>query len=59
MHDIAMLPRGNFRSRVIEEAFLQHEMLYYIENGLNFYKWHEVKVLLDYLRFINDGLFIL
>jgi len=32
-------------------------MLYYIDNGLNFYKRHEVNLFLDYLRFINDGLF--
>jgi DNA helicase-2/ATP-dependent DNA helicase PcrA len=54
LHDIAILCRSNFQSRVIEEAFLQHKIPYYIENGLNFYKRHEVRVLLDYLRFIND-----
>jgi DNA helicase-2/ATP-dependent DNA helicase PcrA len=56
LHDIAVLLRSNFQSRVMEEAFLQHEIPYYIENGLNFYKRFEVKVLLGYLRFINNPL---
>jgi DNA helicase-2/ATP-dependent DNA helicase PcrA len=56
LHDIAILCRSNFQSRVIEEAFLEHKIEYFIENGLNFYKRPEVKVLLDYLRFISDPL---
>jgi len=51
--DIAVLYRANFQSRVIEEVFSQHKIPYHIENGLNFYNRHEVKVLLDYLRVIS------
>lgn len=54
LHDISILCRSNFQSRMIEDAFLQHRIPYYIENGLSFYKRHEVRVLLDYLRFINE-----
>jgi DNA helicase-2/ATP-dependent DNA helicase PcrA len=50
--DIAVLYRANFQSRVIEEVFSQHKIPYHIENGLNFYNRHEIKVLLDYLRLI-------
>jgi len=52
--DIAVLYRANFQSRVIEEVFSQHKIPYHIENGLNFYNRHEVKVLLDYLRVISS-----
>jgi len=52
--EIAVLYRANFQSRVIEEAFCQHKIPYHIENGLNFYQRHEVKVLLDYLRVIHS-----
>jgi len=52
--DITVLYRANFQSRVIEETFSQHKIPYHIENGLNFYNRAEVKVLLDYLRVIND-----
>lgn len=52
--DMAVLYRANFQSRVLEECFLQHKIPYHITNGLNFYSRHEIKVLLDYLRFITD-----
>jgi DNA helicase II / ATP-dependent DNA helicase PcrA len=52
--DIAILYRCNFQSRVIEEAFCQHNIPYHIENGLCFYDRREVKLLLDYLRLIID-----
>jgi len=52
--DIAVLYRCNFQSRMIEEAFQQHKIPYHIENGLCFYDRREVKILLDYLRFISD-----
>ncbi|MES0447674.1 MAG: ATP-dependent helicase, partial [Desulfobacterales bacterium] len=52
--DIAVLYRCNFQSRVIEETFSQHKIPYYIENGLCFYDRREVKILLDYLRFISN-----
>jgi DNA helicase-2/ATP-dependent DNA helicase PcrA len=52
--DITVLYRANFQSRIVEESFCQHKIPYHIENGLNFYQRHEVKVLLDYLRVIHD-----
>lgn len=54
LKDIAVLYRANFQSRIIEGAFCQHKIPYHIENGQNFYQRFEVKVLLDYLRVIND-----
>src|SRR5208283_4661665 len=53
--DIAILYRANFQSRVIEECFLQLKIPYKIENGMSFYQRREVKILLDYLRLINDS----
>jgi DNA helicase-2/ATP-dependent DNA helicase PcrA len=52
--DIACLYRANFQSRILEEILLQHKIPYHIENGLCFYDRNEVKILLDYLRFIVD-----
>ena len=54
--DIAVLYRANFQSRIIEEAFLSHRIPYHIQNGMTFYDRFEVRVLLDYLRFINNPL---
>ena len=51
--DIAVLYRANCQSRIIEEAFTKHRIPYHVENGMNFYSRHEVKTLLDYLRFID------
>jgi DNA helicase-2/ATP-dependent DNA helicase PcrA len=53
-NQISILYRANFQSRVVEEVFSQHHIPYHIENGLNFYSRSEVKILLDYLRLIND-----
>jgi DNA helicase-2/ATP-dependent DNA helicase PcrA len=50
--DIALLYRCNFMSRILEETLSQHKIPYHIENGLCFYDRREVRVLLDYLRFI-------
>jgi len=50
--DIVILYRANFQSMFVETAFCQHDIPYHIENGLNFYNRHEVKILLDYLRLI-------
>jgi DNA helicase-2/ATP-dependent DNA helicase PcrA len=50
--DIACLYRCNFQSRHLEEAFSQHKIPYHIENGLCFYDRREVRILLDYLRFM-------
>jgi len=52
--DIAVLYRANSLSRPIEDGLKQHQIPYYIENGASFYQRHEVKVLLDYLRFIAN-----
>ncbi len=54
--DLAVLYRCNFQSRVIEEAFCQHNIPYHIENGLCFYDRREVRLLLDYLRLIIEPL---
>jgi len=51
--DIAVLYRANFQSRVLEEACLKLKVPYHITNGMNFYDRFEIKVLLDYLRFIS------
>ncbi len=50
--DIAVLYRCNFQSRWLEECFLQHRVPYIIQSGLCFYDRREVRILLDYLRFI-------
>jgi DNA helicase-2/ATP-dependent DNA helicase PcrA len=52
--DIAVLYRCNFQSRVIEETLQQNKIPYEIQNGLCFYDRREVKILLDYLRFIAN-----
>lgn len=54
--DIAVLYRANFQSRVIEESLLSHRIPYHIQNGMTFYDRFEVRVLLDYLRFIANPL---
>lgn len=51
--DMAILYRANFQSRVLEEILSRHDIPYRIENGTNFFKRFEVKVLIDYLRLIN------
>ena len=52
--NIAILYRANYQSRVIEEAFSKHNIPYFIENGTNFFERYEVKILLDYLRLIQN-----
>ncbi|MDA3789154.1 MAG: ATP-dependent helicase [Desulfobacula sp.] len=52
--EIAVLYRANNLSRVIEDALKQNKVPYHIENGTSFYERTEVKVLLNYLRLIND-----
>ena len=54
--DIAVLYRANAQSRVIEEMLQKQKIPFHIENGMNFYQRFEVKVLLEYLRFINNPL---
>ena len=52
--DIAILYRANFQSLYPEESFLQNKIPYMIQGGQHFYNRREVKILLDYLRVIND-----
>jgi len=52
--DVAILYRANSQSRVIEDVFSQNDIPYHIENGMTFYQRREVKILLDYLRLIQD-----
>jgi DNA helicase-2/ATP-dependent DNA helicase PcrA len=52
--DMVVLYRANFQSRYVEEMFSQHKIPYHITNGLNFYHRTEVRILLDYLRLINN-----
>lgn len=52
--EIVVLYRANFQSRMVEEAFSQHKVPYYIQNGQGFYNRPEIRNLLDYLRVIND-----
>lgn len=51
---IAVLYRANFQSLYPEEAFLQNKIPFLIQGGQHFYSRREVKILLDYLRVIND-----
>jgi len=53
-NEIAVLYRANFQSLYPEEAFLQHKIPFYIQGGQNFYSRREIKLLLDYLRVINN-----
>ncbi|PKO02883.1 MAG: DNA helicase UvrD [Chloroflexi bacterium HGW-Chloroflexi-5] len=52
--DIAILYRANCQSRIIEEGFSKYKIPYHVENGMSFYQRHEVKTLLEYLRFIDN-----
>ena len=52
--EIAILYRANYQSRAIEEVLSEAEIPYHIEAGIGFYERKEVKVLLDYLRVINN-----
>ncbi|MGD9732979.1 MAG: ATP-dependent helicase [Desulfamplus sp.] len=52
--DIAILYRANSLSRPVEDCLKQNEIPYHIENGSSFYQRREVKLLLDYLRVINN-----
>ncbi len=52
--EIAVLYRANCQSRIIEEAFSKYKIPYHVENGMSFYQRHEVRTLLEYLRFIDS-----
>jgi len=53
---MAVLYRTNSYSRSIEEMFSRHQVPYHIENGMTFYQRTEVRILLEYLRFISAPL---
>jgi len=52
--EIVVLYRANFQSRAIEEALIEHNIPYCVENNTNFYQRYEVCRLLDYLRIIAE-----
>ncbi len=51
-HDIAVLYRAHYVSRIVEEVFFQKKMPYYIYSGVNFFERAEIKDALSYLRMI-------
>lgn len=53
--DFAVMYRTNAQSRAIEEAFIREGIPYRLVGGVGFYKRREVRDLLAYLRFINNG----
>ncbi len=48
-HEIAVLYRANFQSRVLEEAFLSHNVPYHVL-GTRFFERKEVKDVVSYLK---------
>lgn len=48
--DIAILVRASYQTRIIEEAFVQNQILYKIIGGLKFYDRLEVKNAIGYIR---------
>lgn len=55
LRDIAILYRGNYMSRPIEEALLKKNIPYAVYSGVGFYQRKEVKDALAYLRFLVSG----
>lgn len=53
--DIAILYRTNAQSRVLEEAFLQHNLPYTMIGGVRFYQRKEVKDIVAYLRLMVNS----
>ena len=53
--DCAILYRTNAQSRLFEERFITANIPYKIFGGVNFYARKEVKVLLAYLKTIDNG----
>ncbi len=53
--DFAVMYRTNAQSRAIEEAFIREGIPYRLVGGVGFYKRREVRDLLAYLRFVNNG----
>jgi len=61
-NDICLLYRTNAQSRVLEEAFVRHDVPYKIIGGMAFYQRKEIRTLLAYLRMLiqphNDAAFL-
>lgn len=55
LRDIAVLYRGNYMSRPIEEALLRKKIPYAVYSGVAFYQRKEIKDALAYLRFLVFG----
>lgn len=55
LKDIAVLFRGNYMTRSIEEAFIKKKIRYRIYNGVEFYRRQEIKDVLAYLRMLVFG----
>jgi len=53
-NDFVILYRTNAQSRVLEEAFLQHNLPYRIIGGTRFYDRKEIKDVLSFLRIIAN-----
>ena len=52
--DYAVLYRGNFQSRIIEQVFRQHKIPYQMSGGQSFFDKAEIKDLLAYLRLLAN-----
>jgi DNA helicase-2/ATP-dependent DNA helicase PcrA len=55
LNDFAILYRTNAQSRAIEEAIIQEGWPYKMVGALKFYDRREVKDIISYLRFIQNG----
>ena len=55
LRDIAILYRGNYMSRPIEEALIKKNIPYAVYSGVAFYQRKEIKDALAYLRFLACG----
>lgn len=51
-HDMAILYRGNFQSRLFERKLREHDIPYYISGGTSFFDRAEIKDVIAYLRLI-------
>ncbi len=54
-NDIVVLYRTNAQSRILEEAALRHSIPYQIVGGIRFYERAEIKDLIAYMRFVQNG----
>ncbi|MBI2352649.1 UvrD-helicase domain-containing protein [Candidatus Dependentiae bacterium] len=54
LHEIAILYRTHYQSRIIEEALIKEAIPYKMIGGIQFYERKEIKDLLAYLRLITN-----